>query len=249
MSDKLVVFAQNRAEMMEAQTQSVGWAFNKLNEIREEMAEAETNLAIAKTRKWKITGWQNVVRRTKKRVEYYEKIHAALSAGYVIVPNFPIDVFAIRTKRTSPVRHYSERWSEDRSQKSEVLALGEGEHFDSVPHQVQHEIENKYLSGYDTTAAGTTTYYWADEMGNVDFPIKTVKPAILEETDKALLLKIFDEVGCNPGRPGWNPGTGLNRKADPMVIGRIIYKTSGWQENKSVSFLITWWLDFKDITV
>lgn len=246
MSDKLVVFAQNRVEMMEAQTQSVGWAFNKLNEIREELAEAEMNLEVAKTRKWKITGWQNVVRRIKKRVEYYEKIHAALSAGYVIVPNFPIDVFAIRTRRNHPVKHYNmstSSWGDqvDRTQKSEVLALGEGEHVDSIP------IVRANVS---TEASGNKQYQWyADEFKDVDFPIKTVKPTILEETDKALLLKIFDEVGCNPGRPGWNPGSGLNRKADPMVIGRIIYKTGSWSEDKSVSFLITWWLDFKDITV
>lgn len=249
MSDKLVVLAKNRAEMVEAQTQSVGWALNKLQETQANISEAQENLDLAQVNGWKTRGWLNVRRREVKRRDYYEKIHAALNAGYVIIPNFPIDVFAIRTNRTYPLKHYSENWSQDRTQKSEVLPLGEGEHFDSVPEQRQHEIQNRYLPGRTPDAPGSTMHYWASNLQNVDFPIKAVKPAILEETSKALMLKIFDEVGCNPGRPGWNPGTGLNRKADPMVVGRIIYKTSGWSENKAVSFLITWWLDFKDIQV
>lgn len=245
MSEKLVVLAKNRAEMMEAQEHSVGWAWNKLQHTRATLAEAEANLAEAKANGWKTTGWQNTRRREIKKVEYYEKIHAALSAGYVIVPNFPIDVFAVRTNRTYPLRQYSDSWNRDRSVKPDILAIGDGEHVDSIPHQLQHERE---VRNYEDKLI-KRDYYWASAMRSVDFPIKTVKPAILEETSKALLLKIFDEVGCNPGRPGWNPGTGLNRKADPMVIGRIHYKVGGWAENRIVSFLITWWLDFKDITV
>lgn len=246
MSDKLVVLAKNRAEMIEAQTQSVGWALNKLTEIQSELAEAEANLDQAKQNKWKITGWQNSVRRAKKRCEYYEKIHAALEAGYVIIPNFPIDVFAVRTNRAYPLAQYNQNtssWGDniDRTQTSEVLALGDGTHFDSVPAVRANTWVDKN---------GIKQYNWhADSFNDVDFPIKGVKPTILEETSKALLLKIFDEVGCNPGRQGWSPGKGLNKKADPMVVGRIKYKVGGYSEDKVVSFLITWWLDFKDITV
>lgn len=245
MSDKLVVLAKNRAEMVEAQTQSVEWAFNKLQHTRAVLEEAEANLTLAAEQMWQTSGWERVVKREKKKVQYYEKIHAALSAGYVIIPNFPIDVFAIRTNRNYPLKHYSDSWGRDRSQHSEVLALGEGNHVDSVP----RERQMTYRAGtMGESQKFDKTYYWADDFRDVDFPIKGVKPAVLEETSKALLLKIFDEMGCTPGRSIRHQDTRFNRKADPMVVGRIIYKEGSKQE-RAVSFLITWWLDFKDITV
>ena len=246
MDDKLVVLAKNRAEMLEAQTQSVGWAWQKLQHTKAMLIEAETNLAEAKKNGWKMSGWQKTRRRELKRLQYYEKVHAALSAGLVIIPNFPIDVFAIRTNRRYPVHQYAtndREWGDgvNRTQRGDDLPIGEGQYFDSEPVVLRKQL---------TDGEGKKLYKrWADSYNPVDFPIKAVKPAILEETSKALLLKIFDEVGCTPGRPGFNPGTGLRRKGDPMVVGRIIYKTDGWSENRTVSFLITWWLDFKDITV
>lgn len=244
MSEKLVVLAKNRAEMMEAQTQSVGWAFNKVQHARAVLAEAETNLNIAAENMWNTSGWKKTLKREKKRVQYYEKIHAALEAGYVIIPNFPIDVFAVRTQRNYPLKHYSTSWSQDRDHKSEALALGEGDHVDSVTHQ---SMQTYPPGTFGESQKYDRNYYWADDFKDVDFPIKGVKPAILEETSKALLLKIFDEVGCTPGRNIRQQETRFNLKADPMVVGRILFKDGG--KEKAVSFLVTWWLDFDDITV
>ena len=78
--------------------------------------------------------------------------------------------------------------------------------------------------------------FWADEFQDVGFPFTMAKPQILDATGKAMARKIFDEVGILPRR---------RAKGDPMVVGRIIYKGSGYDE-KSISFLITWFVDTKD---
>jgi hypothetical protein len=245
--DNLIVFAKNRTEMAEAQQAGVSWVSNKLAEHQAILLEAQTNLDIAKKNKWQTQGWARCVTRAKKKVEYYEKLLAGVSAGYTIIPAFPIDVFAIRTKRAYPTPMYSTSRSEwsgtDKTQRGSGLALGEGEHFDSQP-LVSRAVDTR-------TAEGKPDWYkfWADEYQDVDFPIKMVKPAIIEEVSRAMALKIFDEIGMLPGRPAFNSRNRMTLGADPIVVGRILFPRGGWSGPKVVSFLITWWLDFKDITV
>ncbi len=248
MSD-LVVFGRNRADMLTAQNSMIEWASGALTESQAHLAEIVQNLELANANGWPVAGWETERRRAQKKVEYYEKIHGALAAGYVIVPNIPVDVFAIRTKRTYPVQQYVESTNEfdvrgDRTQRGQALAIGSGEYHDSEPFQ---------RAGEHKTSEGKTIYVqWADKFNPVDFPIKAVMPVILEETSKALALKIFDEVGINPGRPGWSPSRVPNvRGVDPMVIGRVVYKQPDRRRNggKIVSFLITWWLKPSDILV
>jgi hypothetical protein len=79
-----------------------------------------------------------------------------------------------------------------------------------------------------------------------DFPFRTVKPTVLRQVNKALALKLFDEVGVLPAA-----GTDINPKRplparhasmpDPMVIGRILRKENG--KTLRASFLLTWWVD------
>jgi hypothetical protein len=252
MNKNLVVFAKNRAELQQSQNQMMEWANFRLNAELENLNDVTANLEYAKKNKWNLTGWRKQKTVAQRKVDYFQKMYAALSAGYVIVPDFPIDVFAVRTNRNYPIEFYettSSTWNNaDRTQSSEALPIGEGRYVDSEPKEFY-----KQLKGADDN---TLYQHYAGEFKDVDFPIKTVKPAILDETSKALALKIFDEIGCNPGRPGWTPGRGVRRGADPMVIGRIIYRStndspgSRWGRNfKTVSFLITWWLNTKDIDV
>lgn len=247
--DKLVVFAQNRAEMVESQQALVNWADFKVAEAEKELQEAVENLEHAKKHKWKTSGWATVKARATKTLDFYVKIQQALLAGYAIVPNFPIDVFAVRTKRKFPLERYEEATSKDgwtprsltitnRDVRNESLPLGVGEYVDRVPTIL---TTRKQLTDGTYRHAQQTT-----EFNSVDFPIKAVKPVILEETGKALMLKIFDEIGCSPSpRMAWNtrvPSTG-----DPMVVGRVNYQYGN--KTKTISFLLAWWLDVKDLIV
>lgn len=239
MSDDLIVFARNREEMQTAQAATVAWATGKLAETTTQLTEAEANIEEAKTSGWKISGFQSAASILRNKVRFYEKMKAALEEGYVIIPNFPIDIFAIRTAREIPVHNYeltTSRWMSNTfpRQKSDRAALGAGEYHaeDAVVRERKIDTKN------DKGEAVVKYERFTDEFQDVDFPIKGVRPVIVSETSRALALKIFDEVGILPER---------RQKADPMVIGQIVYKR-GWQE-KRVSFLITWWLRESDLTV
>ena len=80
-------------------------------------------------------------------------------------------------------------------------------------------------------------HYYADRFVDADFPFKLARAEIREATDKAMGLKVFDEVGVLP----------RTRKADPIVCGRVIdpskpiYHRSSPREG--VTFFVAWWLD------
>ena len=59
-----------------------------------------------------------------------------------------------------------------------------------------------------------------------------MKPRVLQATQHAMAMQIFDELGVMPAV----------KKTDPVVIGRII-----GPGNKEMSFLISWFIDRKDL--
>jgi hypothetical protein len=220
--------------MVESQFQMTDWAENRLREARRNLTDIEINLEQAQENGWHLRGWQDQRRIAKKQVEFYEKVHAALAAGYVIIPDFPMDIFAVRTKKNypDPNAYDSNRdWQDtNREQQSEAPALGEGQYVSNLPVVKQ----TKYQDGENTK-----NHNWSSDFKPVDFPIKLVQPIVLEKTGKALEQKIFDVVGICPPKP---------KGKDPMIIGRINFRQRG-DVRKSVSFLIAWWMDTRDLEV
>jgi hypothetical protein len=126
------VIATTPAAMIEAQQSLIAWADRKIGTIRTESAEAIEQLAIAVQRKWKTDAWRRQVAKYERRIEFYEKIKAALNAGYYIVPPFPIDVFAIRTQRLEP-KKMDCTLRDNHDQEAQILAIGEGRYVDPKP--------------------------------------------------------------------------------------------------------------------
>ena len=106
MAEEMVVIARTPGEMQVAQQQLVTFAVAKMDSARTELEEVQQNLDIAVQNKWRTKGLKTAVTRARQRFEYYEKLHAAIEAGYAIVPNFDIDVFAIRTTRKKTKNEY-----------------------------------------------------------------------------------------------------------------------------------------------
>jgi hypothetical protein len=102
--------------------------------------------------KYIIPKYQSVVaaiNRTTKRVLYYEKIKAAVEAGYLIVPNFPIDVFAVRVKRAKQreaTATYEYR-ADYKTAKAELLPAGEGRYVDDTIYTVNESYDKKLPDG------------------------------------------------------------------------------------------------------
>lgn len=231
---RLTVFARNPDEMRAAQASLVQWCAGKLAELHAEADDLRKNHEIAIQAKINTTGIGRQIQRTRKRVEFYEKVRAALEAGYCIVPNFPIDVFAVRTTRDAPKHDVVTRRDGWRAavppQQSERPALGEGQFVsprtDNALHQDEVEESGKTV---------TVSHAWATEFRDVDFPFAFAHPAILDATRQALVDRVFDELGVSPARQ--------RPKGDPMVIGRIYAPAPRWaREQKSVSFVVAWFL-------
>jgi len=226
--DDLTLVALTPADMVPAQAHLVDWCARKILTVKAELADLETNLELATEHGWKHTTVAAALNRTAKRVDYYEKIKAAVEAGYLIVPNFPINVFAVRVaraKQPQKTAQYSYN-PEYKTARAELLPAGEGryvdeelftsdESYDVTKPDGKKERVNLYVSGdYDTP----------------DFPVALVKPAILQAASRAMALKVFDEMGTVRNQTG----------RDPIVVGRLRDPRGN---GRGVTFFVAWWLD------
>ena len=234
--DSLVVIASTPAQMANAQLQLKTWFEQKIAACTIELREAEENLALAKTRKWQTKAWANRVVKVKQSVEYYAKGLAAIEAGYCIVPDFPVEIIAIRTTAGSPRRNTVENphWTPAPApQVTNSPELGAGEYVSPIADTRSFAYEKSKGEGK------TEKRYVAEatEFVPPDFPYRLVKPRILEETNKAMALKIFDEI-CVVKKPP--------RAPDPIVVGRITRRINT-NHQKTLSFMVAWWLDVRDL--
>lgn len=235
----LIAVASNREQMQVAQQQLVAWADDKIKTLQAERAEVQSSLDAAKAHKWGTSGFQRIVTGLTRQIQFYEKIHDAIELGYTIVPNFEdVDVFAVRTCRARPTRNFASQHQlhgkvipED--QRSECPPVGEGEYFNATAVYVQDKI----LSHKDKTSGADVFLEraWTTDHGMIEFPFKLVKPEILDSTKKAMRTLCFDELGCVPGRK-------RRRRGDPMILG-LIHLPDGKHRRKTVTFLITWFVD------
>lgn len=230
--------ATQPAEMRESQTRLIEWCRWRIGEMIREAAELKEAYELALKNKWKASTLKRHAELAAKRVVYYEKILAALEAGYCIVPDFPVDIFAIRTDRTNPKAkwHFGtyEAGQWHFMQEAAKLPVGEGDYKNPNPLVETNvdEIED---------GAQTKKHYAEHATGFDDliFPIQMAKPSIMEATSRAMALKIFDQFGL------FARGTG-----DPIITGEIIApdNTGKLPENmKRVSFIIAWRINVRDL--
>jgi hypothetical protein len=240
--DDVFVAASTLEQMNLAQKKLQNWATAKIQRIDVDIKAAEDNLDIAKKRKWASKPFEAIVTKAKKQKQFYEKVHAALKAGYTIIPDMDMDIFAIRTTAKNPKKLWADRKNSYRSdmpfipdQESNNPALSEGR-FVSPKALIESDVH------MDKDKEGKPVYVteaWASEFKeNIDFPFKLAKPEVLNATAKALSEKFFDVLGAAPSQRSATKG-------DPMVIGRIFTKNG--HTIKGISFLVSWFIDSKDL--
>lgn len=217
-------------EMIGAQKQLIAWCDNKVAAIKIESEELRQAVDHAKRSKWKSGTLQTQYNKSVKRMEYYEKIKSALEQGFYIVPNFPIQLFAIRKGKTKEPKGFerdSVSWGRRNfEQKAQELPEGDGVYRNPFPIVYREEKKKSDGTLYIESYPGA----W-DEF---EFPINMAKPQIMSVTQTALALKIFDRVGVMPSV--------RKKKEDPVIIGQIINKSGAYSE-KVVSFMIAWHLN------
>jgi len=208
-----------------AQVNLSAWCRGKIAALGSELRDHRQNLRHAHASKWKTTPWQSLVSKTKRRMIYYAKIKSAVDAGYLVVPNFDIDVFAVKTTRRRPPI------VDDRTKAQPDLSpAGRGEYVDDV---VFSYVREDTITNRDNTTRKVKSDVPTDYDFEPDIPLRGVKPVILDATQRAMALRIFDQIGVVKAR-----------KQDPIIVGQIIDPDqNGRYWKKTICFFIAWWLD------
>jgi hypothetical protein len=230
------LYASTQVEMAKAQDQLIAWATNRVSSLKKELKLAKENLDIATKRKWKKGPFEGIVLKTTKRVNFYEKVEAALRAGYTIIPDMDVELFAVRTTRKKPKANTSNSsWGNLLDQKTSSPAKGEGRFVDPQAYERSKDYVKKHEPG---KAPEMGIVRWATEFDEeIDFPFKMARPTILNATAKAMSEKVFDEVGCLPR---------TRRQPDPVIVGRITLREGSFVERR-FNFLISWFIDTKEM--
>jgi hypothetical protein len=231
--EHVVAIASQPDEMCAAQGKLILWARQRLDEARQQQADLQENVEIAKKNKWGSGGLERAYSRAVKVTEYYEKILAALEAGFVLVPNFPVEVFAIRTRRRTPNKQTNRNKYDRKPQTSEAPPAGAGGYVGAFPAVWQRNL------GKDPKDQ-TRDYieYFAKAFQPVDFPFSAAKPVILDATERAMALKCFDSIGALPASAN---------KGDPIIVGRIEHAGTPKWNRKTVTFMIAWFVDTREL--
>jgi len=224
--DNMTLVALTPADMAPTQGALVDWCDRKIAAVKRELADLEENHEVMNRSGIRQKGVVAAITRTERRITYYEKIRACVSAGYLIVPNFPTTLFAVRVNRErQPVQERDSKWGGFPA-TPQLLPPGEGRYVDD-------QLTYEDLSRTERLPDGKERHirlYQSDEYTEVDFPFKAVKPAVLKATERAMALKIFDQLGIVQ-----NVGAG-----DPIVVGQLLDPRGN---RRMVTFFVAWWLD------
>jgi len=223
--------ALNPHEMSQAQISLIAWCANKLAELESETTQAHGIVEAFRKAGMSDARGRRLVTGINKRIAFYQKIKAALDAGYYILPPIPHQTFAIRSARILPPenRQVGHTWKADEP-NPQILPPGEGEYHNAT---VERGVVDSVTVNEGSDKVKKYIYANTD-WKDIEFPFFPVKPEIIEATGKALKLKIFDWLGVAPEY----------RTADPMVIGCIKHY-KGTQ--KPLHFFVAWWLDTSDL--
>lgn len=232
--EDMIVVASTPGQLEQSQDKLQEWALRKVAFIEKQLELAEKNLKAAKDAKIATAPWRTEVKRWKKQAVYYTKLKEALDAGYFIVPDFPINVIAVRTNKKKPsdagkVHHYI---SSVVDEKPQALTTGDGEYVNPNPSAWKSavDVERTRHNG-EKYPAKEDRWTTCHTFNQIDFPLRLVRPQVLKDFSRAMKRKIFDEIGVLPN---------TRRSSDPMIIGRL--RMGSGRTDKTISFLISWWI-------
>jgi len=247
--ENLTLVALTPGDVPGQQAQLSVWCKRKAHEAATERSDMLDNARIARSNNWAFLKLEAAAKRAERRQVYYEKLAAAVDAGYLIVPNFDIEVMAVRVQRSTPrqsdrVESNDYRPAEEPylgELKPDLLPTGEGRYVDEDALVKVSRWSQPNPQPNDPKKRMHYARVEAADFGDVDFPILAVKPIVMDATARAMSLKIFDRIGVVTGR-----------REDPVVVGQIIDPRGGvggrWgRPRKVVSFFIAWWLDTRSL--
>jgi hypothetical protein len=237
--------ARNPLEMQAAQIDLAVWLRNKLRQIAGEITELSAALDEAVRNGWRSGPLQYQLNKADQEDRYYQKMLLAVEAGYTIVPEFPIDVFAIRVKRKHVTRDMAETSmsyhnpaNDIADQRSDLPPAGEGRYESPVAKMRGGSRKEDDGKG----GQNLIRFAFTDDWGDIAFPLRAARPVVMNATAQAMALKVFDQIGiCQPVH-----NAGVVRKGDPLIIGQVLSHRRNYSQ-KCTSFIIAWHLNLEDL--
>ncbi len=206
------------------------WCEEKIASLAVERSDFLDHARIAEKNEWQSKGLRAAAQRTQRTIEYYEKVKAAVAEGYLIVPNFPVEVLAVRVSRRRPEHEVENQPGYLSNVKPDLSGVGEGRNVS--PRPTYQAVPYTRPDPQDPKKTEERYRYVTDEYGDVaGFPMLAVKPVVVAATARAMALKVFDDIGVVTGR-----------KQDPVVVGRIYDPRDRWRQ-KFATFFIAWWFE------
>jgi hypothetical protein len=221
-------------EMTAAHAGLLSWAEAKSREVQTEVKELADEVALAKQNKWRSGGFERHKRMAERRLGFYQRVIEALRAGYIVIPNFEVDIFAIRTDKTKPhgKHEMGDQWSAPHfPQEAKELPAGEGKYVGPMAEQ-----ETRYGPSGEVDKQGQPIkkyFAWPTDFADVAFPVIVAKPQVMNATAQAMALKVFDQIGVTQEFV-------RGRRGDPVVVGKILNPRHNAPD---LTFFIAWYLD------
>jgi hypothetical protein len=234
------LIARSHEEMSDANSQMIEWMKKKIAFEQHHLEQVEENLEVCKRNRWSRGALISSASLARGNVRFYEKILTALESGYAILPQFPVDLFAIRTTKSKPSQDRAvggmNSWNDPGTAQQEPanVPAGEGEYVSDQARRMQSGVYKVQEDGKEVEKRN----YWNDSFQEVAFPVTAVKPELLRELEQATKRKIFDAFGIVAPQ---------SRRGDPIIVGRIVGPSAGWSGRKTVNFLIAWFMDLRTL--
>lgn len=233
-TDTLHLVALDRPQLEAAHAKMIEWAKARRDKVDVDVDVESTNMDVAARNGWVTQPFARRLNALARQRTFYNKILAALEAGYAIVPNFGMNLFAIRTDAKAPRHQQREgRWG-GFTEPSRMLPAGEGRYVNPVPGIVIEKEQGKDAKGNDVVKYEMWT---ADEFSDLEFPIALAQPELMSRVGQAMALKLFDEIGVAADQ---GSSIGGGNRGDPIFLGRLLNPRQG---RPALTFFIGWYFD------
>lgn len=232
LGQETMLLALNPAELAGAHGQMREWATAMAKLMASQREELQEAMNVAARSGWDFATIERHKTIARKREDFYLKILAALDAGFMVVPNFEMSTWVVRTRRVKPsgdMKENSYSISDWFPQESGRLPAGEGRYVARLATYRHDTVERADVKGEKKTFHRS----WPDGFDEEPaFPIAFASPYVMERTAAAVDALVFDEIGVS----------GDAAVGDPILLGRVLNPRRGRQ---AVTFFIAWSMDLR----
>lgn len=249
--------ATSPVEMEASRDDLKAWLEQKLSILERDIVEANAALNEARKQGWATGALTSARNRAVDDETFYNKILASVEAGYTIIPDFPIQVFAVR--RGEKEREQSQTYigvtsgpntGMGRPVAPDCAPAGIGDYRNPQPATYDSVRENRHATPENREPRHyTTVTRFNHPAAPISFPSVSARSPVMRATAKAMKEKTFDQIGvCLPvrNRAGSREVQRGARAGDPLIIGQVLRKNEGGKQ-RCVSFIIAWHLNLEEL--